>query len=74
MIPRKPARQMIDSIVFFLCLGIGMVYLGFELGAYSERIRKEAACVAIPPVKSFYDMSKKQRDRWIKYCLSKGEV
>lgn len=73
MIPRKP-RHMIDAIVFFFCLAAFIWWIGFELGAYSERIRKEAACVAIPPVKSFYDMTKKQRNRWIKYYLSKGEV
>lgn len=75
MIPRNP-RRMVDAIVFFFCLAVFVCYIGFEMGAYAERIKKEAACVAIPPIpqRSTYDMGKKQKKLWIKYYKSKGET
>lgn len=69
---RNPNR-IADRIVFLVCAVIALVLIGYEAGAYLERRSKDAACVALPPIRQdLQNMTKKQQRLWIKYYLSRG--
>lgn len=71
---RNPNR-IADRIVFLVCAVIALILIGYEAGAYIEQSKKDAACMAIPPLRhNLRDMTKLQQKRWIKYYMSKGAV
>lgn len=64
----------INVAVFLAVCAVSLFIGGYATGQYAERRMKDAACVAIPPMRQqSLDMDKKQERRWIKYYLSKGQ-
>lgn len=64
----KPHRG--DRFVWYVCLFIA----GWMTSAWMTPEPRFAACVEVMPKQhSTYDMTKQQKNRWIKYYLSKGE-